>query len=244
MNEQAKALGMKDSAFKNPEGLTEPGHTTTANDLALLAGRLMVDFPQYMGYYALKKYRYPGTPAANENNRNLLLFRDPSVDGLKTGHTEAAGYCLVATAQRTLPQVGPRRLLSVVLGASSENARAAESQKLLNWGYTAFEAVRLFDAGQAVVAPPVWKGREAEVKLGSPRPIVVALPAGQLARMTTQVARPDPLVAPIARGQSIGQLQVLLDQKVYAEIPLVALGGVEQSGVLGRAWDAIRLWIK
>jgi D-alanyl-D-alanine carboxypeptidase (penicillin-binding protein 5/6) len=225
-------------------GLTEPGHTTTANDLALLAGRLMADFPQYMGYYALKKYRYPGTPAANENNRNLLLFRDPSVDGLKTGHTEAAGYCLVATAQRTLPQVGPRRLLSVVLGAASENARAAESQKLLNWGYTAFEAVRLFDAGQAVVAPPVWKGREAEVKLGLTRPIVVALPAGQLARMTTQVARPDPLVAPIARGQSIGQLQVLLDQKVYAEIPLVALGGVEQSGVLGRAWDAIRLWIK
>jgi D-alanyl-D-alanine carboxypeptidase (penicillin-binding protein 5/6) len=132
----------------------------------------------------------------------------------------------------------------VVLGAASENARAAESQKLLNWGYTAFEAVRLFDAGQAVVAPPVWKGREAEVKLGLTRPIVVALPAGQLARMTTQVARPDPLVAPIARGQSIGQLQVLLDQKVYAEIPLVALGGVEQSGVLGRAWDAIRLWIK
>ena len=240
-NEQAKALGMKDSAFKNPEGLTEPGHTTTANDLALLAGRLMVDFPQYMGYYALKKYRYPGTPAANENNRNLLLFRDPSVDGLKTGHTEAAGYCLVATAQRTLPQVGPRRLLSIVLGASSENA---ESQKLLNCGYTAFEAVRLFDAGQAVVAPPVWKGREAEVKLGSTRPIVVALPAGQSARMTTQVARPDPLVAPIARGQSIGQLQVLLDQKVYAEIPLVALAGVEQSGGLGRAWDAIRLWIK
>ena len=244
MNEQAKALGMKDSAFKNPEGLTEPGHTTTANDLALLAGRLMVDFPQYMGYYALKKYRYPGTPAANENNRNLLLFRDPSVDGLKTGHTEAAGYCLVATAQRTLPQVGPRRLLSVVLGASSENARAAESQKLLNWGYTAFEAVRLFDAGQAVITPPVWKGREAEVKLGSNRPIVVALPAGQVARMTTQVARPDPLVAPIARGQSIGQLQVLLDQKVFAEIPLVALDGVEQSGVLGRAWDAIRLWVK
>jgi D-alanyl-D-alanine carboxypeptidase (penicillin-binding protein 5/6) len=148
MNEQAKALGMKDSAFKNPEGLTEPGHTTTANDLALLAGRLMVDFPQYMGYYALKKYRYPGTPAANENNRNLLLFRDPSVDGLKTGHTEAAGYCLVATAKRDFANVGSRRLLSVVLGADTENARANESQKLLNWGYTAFDAVKLFEAGQ------------------------------------------------------------------------------------------------
>ncbi|NBX54809.1 MAG: D-alanyl-D-alanine carboxypeptidase [Betaproteobacteria bacterium] len=244
MNEQAKALGMKDSTFKNPEGLTEPGHTTTANDLALLAGRLMADFPEYMGYYALKKYRYPGTPAANENNRNLLLYRDPTVDGLKTGHTEAAGYCLVATAQRNLPQVGQRRLLSIVLGASSENARAAESQKLLNWGYTAFDAVRLFDAGQTVVAPLVWKGRETKVNLGVNRPLVVALPAGQLSRMTTQVARPDPLLAPVLRGQPIGHLQVLIDQKVFVEIPLVALNSVEPSGILGRAWDAIRLWIK
>ncbi len=140
--------------------------------------------------------------------------------------------------------MGQRRLLSIVLGASSENARAAESQKLLNWGYTAFDAVRLFDAGQPVVTPPVWKGRETEVKLGVNRPLVVALPAGQLSRMTTQVARPDPLVAPVLRGQQIGHLQVLIDQKVFTEIPLVALNGVEPSGILGRAWDAIRLWIK
>ena len=128
MNAQAKVLGMKSTGYKNPEGLTEPGHTTTARDLGILAGRLVQDFPDYVGYYAIKKYRYPGTPAANESNRNLLLFRDPSVDGLKTGHTEAAGYCLIATAKRDAPGVGPRRLLSIVLGASSENARAAESQ--------------------------------------------------------------------------------------------------------------------
>ena len=141
------------TSYKNPEGLTVPGHRTTARDLSVLATRLMRDFPQYVGYYAIKKYRYPGTPAANDSNRNLLLFRDPSVDGLKTGHTDAAGYCLVATAKREFPNVGQRRLLSVVLGASSEVARANESQKLLNWGYTAYEAVKLFDAGQPVVTP-------------------------------------------------------------------------------------------
>jgi serine-type D-Ala-D-Ala carboxypeptidase (penicillin-binding protein 5/6) len=137
MNDQAKVLGMKNSTYRNPEGLTEAGHTTTARDLGILATRLMRDFPEYVPYYAIKKYRYEGTPAANDSNRNLLLFRDPSVDGLKTGHTNAAGYCLVATAKRDFANVGSRRLLSVVLGADSENARANESQKLLNWGYTA-----------------------------------------------------------------------------------------------------------
>jgi D-alanyl-D-alanine carboxypeptidase (penicillin-binding protein 5/6) len=145
--------------LQEPRGPDRAGHTTTARDLSVLATRLMRDFPEYVGYYAIKKYRYPGTPAANDNNRNSLLFRDPTVDGLKTGHTEAAGYCLVATAKRDFPNVGSRRLLSVVLGAASENARANESQKLLNWGYTAFEAVKLFDAGQAVATPPVWKGK-------------------------------------------------------------------------------------
>jgi serine-type D-Ala-D-Ala carboxypeptidase (penicillin-binding protein 5/6) len=152
MNEQAKALGMNNTGYKNPEGLTEPGHTTTARDLGLLATRLMREFPQYTSYYAIKKYRYPGTPAANDTNRNSLLFRDPTVDGLKTGHTDAAGYCLIATAQRDFPTVGKRRLLSVVLGTSNENARAAESQKLLNWGYTAFDAIKLFDASRGVAA--------------------------------------------------------------------------------------------
>ena len=170
MNDQARILGMNSTAYKNPEGLTAPGHSTTARDLALLATRLMRDFPDYVPYYAIKKYRYSGTPAANDTNRNLLLFRDPSVDGLKTGHTQAAGYCLVASAKREFPNVGTRRLLSVVLGAESENARANESQKLLNWGYAAFDAVKLFDANQAVVTPPVGKGKQAVVTLGADRP--------------------------------------------------------------------------
>ena len=244
MNAQAKALGMKSTGYKNPEGLTEPGHTTTARDLSILAGRLMQDFPDYVGYYAIKKYRYPGTPAANENNRNLLLFRDPSVDGLKTGHTDAAGFCLIATAKREAPGVGQRRLLSIVLGASSENARATESQKLLNWGYTAFDAIKLFDANQAVVTPNVWKGRGSQVKLGRLAPIVVAVPAGAAGRIQTQVARPEPLVAPLKRGQAVGALKVTLDQKPLVDVPLLVLETVEQSGFVGRAWDTVRLWVK
>jgi D-alanyl-D-alanine carboxypeptidase (penicillin-binding protein 5/6) len=244
MNAQAKVLGMKSTGYKNPEGLTEPGHTTTARDLAILAGRLMQDFPQYVGYYAIKKYRYPGTPAANESNRNLLLFRDPSVDGLKTGHTDAAGFCLIATAKRDAPGVGSRRLLSIVLGASSENARATESQKLLNWGYTAFDAIKLFEGGQAVVSPAVWKGNASVVKLGRFTPIVVAVPAGSASRIQTQVARPDPLVAPFAKGQTVAALKVTLDQQPLVDVPLQVLEQVEQAGLLGRAWDAMRLWVK
>ena len=244
MNAQAKVLGMKSTGYKNPEGLTEPGHTTTARDLGILAGRLMQDFPQYVGYYAIKKYRYPGTPAANESNRNLLLFRDPSVDGLKTGHTEAAGFCLIATAKRDAPGVGSRRLLSIVLGASSENARASESQKLLNWGYTAFDAIKLFEGGQAVVSPAVWKGNASVVKLGRFSPIVVAVPSGSAGRIQTQVARPDPLVAPFAKGQTVAALKVTLDQQPLVDVPLQVLEQVEQAGFLGRAWDAVRLWVK
>ncbi len=244
MNEQARALGMKSTGFRNPEGLTEAGHTTTARDLSILATRLMQDFPEYVPYYAVKKYRYEGTPAANDTNRNLLLLRDPSVDGLKTGHTEAAGYCLIATARRDFPNVGGRRLLSIVLGTASENARANESQKLLNWGYTAFEAVKLFEANQPVATPAVWKGTSASLKLGRPQAIVVAVPAGSAARIKTQVARPDPLVAAFARGQAVGSLKVLLNDQPMLDVPLVALEPVEQAGLLGRAWDGIRLWIK
>jgi D-alanyl-D-alanine carboxypeptidase (penicillin-binding protein 5/6) len=257
MNEQARVLGMKSTSYKNPEGLTEPGHSTTARDLGILATRLMSDFPQYVSYYAIKKYRYEGTPAANDTNRNLLLFRDPTVDGLKTGHTEAAGYCLVATARRDFPNLGkpgappgspealgPRRLLSIVLGTVGEQARANESQKLLNWGYTAFEAVKLFEAGQAVVSPGVWKGKSAQVKLGRPQAIVVAVPAGSAGQIKTRVERPDPLVAPLSKGQPVAVLKVALGEQPLADIPLLALEAVEQAGVLGRAWDALRLWIK
>jgi len=250
MNAQAQVLGMKSTAYKNPEGLTEAGHTTTARDLATLATRLMADFPQYTGYYAIKKYRYPGTPAANDTNRNLLLQRDPSVDGLKTGYTEAAGYCMVATARRDYASLGSkggnpsRRLLSIVLGTANENARANESQKLLNWGFTAFEPVRLFEAGQAVVTAKVWKGAASAVRLGQPAGVMLALPAGAADKITTEVVRSDPLVAPIAKGQVLAKLRVLSAGAQVAQTPLVALEAVEPAGLFGRAWDAVRLWIQ
>jgi D-alanyl-D-alanine carboxypeptidase (penicillin-binding protein 5/6) len=244
MNQQAKALGMKNTTYKNPEGLTAPGHTTTARDLSILATRLMQDFPEDLPYYAVKKYRYQGTPTANDTNRNMLLFRDPTVDGLKTGHTDAAGYCLIATAKRDFPNLQGRRLLAIVLGANSEVSRANEAQKLLNWGYTAYEGLKLFDANQPVLEPQVWKGTEKTVKLGQTQPIVLAVPAGSGSKIKTQVARPDPLVAPFTKGQQVGTLKILAGDQVLREVPLVALQAVEQAGVFGRAWDAIRLWIK
>ena len=257
MNAQAQALGMKSTSYRNPEGLTAPGHRTTANDLGLLATRLMHDFPEYIGLYAIKHYRYPGTPAANDNNRNLLLFRDPTVDGLKTGHTDAAGYCMVATAHREYPNLvvagapagtaaalGSRRLLSIVLGADSEATRAAESQKLLNWGYVTYDAVKLFDAGQTVVTPTVWKGAQSSVKVGDFQAVVVAVASGSAVGITTQVLRTDPLLAPLASGQTVATLRILQGDKVVREVPLVALEAVPQAGVLRRTWDAIRLWIR
>jgi D-alanyl-D-alanine carboxypeptidase (penicillin-binding protein 5/6) len=244
MNQQAKALGMKNTTYKDPEGLPEPGHTTTARDLSILATRLMQQFPEYMHYYSIKKYRYEGTPTANDTNRNTLLFRDPTVDGLKTGHTDAAGYCLIATAKREFPNVGSRRVLAIVLGAASDSSRANEAQKLLNWGYTAFEDVKLFDANQAVVTPEVWKGTVKTARLGRPEPVVVAVPAGNASKLKTQVARPDPLIAPLVKGQVVGTLKISSGDQPLLDVPLTALDGVEQAGALSRAWDAMRLWIK
>jgi D-alanyl-D-alanine carboxypeptidase (penicillin-binding protein 5/6) len=244
MNDQAKVMGLKSTSYRNPEGLTEAGHSTTARDLSVLSTRLIQDFPEYVGFYAIRKYRYEGTPTANDTNRNMLLFRDPTVDGLKTGHTNAAGYCLIATAKREFPNVGNRRLLAVVLGATSENARANEAQKLLNWGYTAFDAIKLFDANQAIATPEVWKGTEKTVKLGRTQPVVVAVPAGTAGRLKTQVARPDPLIAPLTKGQPVGTLKVNSGDQPLLDVPLFALEAVEEAGVLRRAWHAMRLWIK
>lgn len=244
MNEQAKALGMKATSYRNPEGLTEAGHTTTARDLSILSTRLLQDFPDYVSYYTIRKYRYEGTPTANDTNRNMLLFRDPTVDGLKTGHTNAAGYCLIATAKRDFPNVGTRRVMAIVLGANSETGRANEAQKLLNWGYTAYEAIKLFDADQAVVTPEVWKGAQKTAKLGRPQAVVVAIPAGTAAKLKTQVSRPDPLIAPLTKGQLVGTLKVSSGDQPLLELPLMVLETVEQAGLLRRAWDALRLWIK
>ncbi|MGK3273804.1 D-alanyl-D-alanine carboxypeptidase family protein [Comamonas kerstersii] len=244
MNEQAKALGMNGTSYKNPEGLTEPGHYTTARDLATLSMRLMRDFPEYTHYYAIKDYRYEGTPAANSRNRNALLFRDPTVDGLKTGHTNAAGYCLVATANRDIPNVGGRRLLSILLGAASDNARANESQKLLNWGYTAYDAVKLFDAGQTMEEAPIWKGSQSTIKIGRETPTVVTVPSGSSGKVTTQIVRTDPLMAPVTKGQQVGVLKVMVADQVAAELPIFAQESVTEGGFFGRTWDAIRLWIR
>jgi len=244
MNQQAKALGMKNTSYKNVDGLPEPGHVTTVRDLSILSTRLLQDFPEYTPYFAIKKYRYQGTPTANDTNRNTLLFRDPTVDGLKTGHTDSAGYCLIATAKRDFPNLPGRRVLAIVLGTNSESVRTDEAQKLLNWGYTAFEDIKLFDADQAVVTPDIWKGSQRTVKLGRARAVVVAVPSGTAARLITQVSRPDPLVAPLTKGQQVGVLKVSSGDQALLDIPLAALETVDQAGVLGRAWDAIRLWIK
>jgi D-alanyl-D-alanine carboxypeptidase (penicillin-binding protein 5/6) len=245
MNDQAKALGMKNTTYRNAEGLPAPGHTTTARDLSILATRLMRDFPEDVKYYSIKKYRYPGTPSTNDTNRNTLLFRDPTVDGLKTGHSDAAGYCMIATARRDFPNLtNGRRLLSVILGTASETIRSNESQKLLNWGYTAYDDVRLFDGGQPVATPAVWKGKERTVKIGRAEPIVVSVPSGSAGKIKTQIARPDPLIAPFVKNQAVGSLKVTLGDQPVTEVPLVALESVEQASMLGRTWDSMRLWVK
>jgi len=244
MNRQAQAFGLKNTVFKNVTGLTEPGHHSTARDIAVIASRIIKDFPEFYPIYSTRKYRYEGAPASNENNRNVLLQRDPTVDGMKTGYTEAAGYCLVASAQREFPN-GKRRLLSVVLNTASMDARANESQKLLNWGYLAWDAVRLFDSGKPIATPPVWKGKVAEAKLGAAESVFVSVPKGEGAKLQTKIERTDPLVAPLAKGQKVGVLKVATPAGLaVAEVPLVVLEAVEQAGIFGRAWDAIRLWIK
>ena len=242
MNDTARTLGMTHTGYRNPEGLTELGHITTARDMALLATRLMADFPEYIKYYAIKQWHYPGTPESNQNNRNLLLFRDPTVDGLKTGHTDAAGYNLVATARRAFPNLPQgRRLLAVVFGTASENARANETQKLLNWGYTAYDGVQLFGADQPVAQARVWKGAHSEVGLGRHQPITVAVPAGKARELTTQVERTDPLIAPIVRDQQVGTLRVQLGGQTLSTLPLQALQDDPQAGFFRRLWDSLLL---
>lgn len=244
MNRQAQALGMKNTVYKNVTGLTEPGHHSTARDIAIVASRIIKDFPEYYPIYSTRKYRFEGAPASNENNRNVLLQRDPTVDGMKTGYTEAAGYCLVASAQRDFPN-GKRRLLSVVLNTASMDARANESQKLLNWGYLAWDAVKLFEGDKPLATPPVWKGKVNEAKLGAAQSVFISVPKGEGSKLQTQIERTDPLVAPLAKDQKVGTIKVSTSTgQAVAQVPLVVLEPVEEAGILGRAWDAIRLWIK
>jgi D-alanyl-D-alanine carboxypeptidase (penicillin-binding protein 5/6) len=249
MNRQAQAMGLKNTAFKNVTGLTEPGHKSTARDLATTAARIIRDFPEYFPYYSIKEYKYNNI---SQPNRNLLLRRDPTVDGMKTGYTEAAGYCLLATAQREFPNLGPggngagkRRLLAVVLNTTSMEARANEAQKLLNWGYQAFDAMRLFDDGKPIVSPPIWKGQTNEAKLGAAGGVFVSVPKGEGGKLQSKIERTDPLVAPLAKGQRVGTIKVTtVGGAPVVEVPLVALEPVAEAGIFGRAWDALRLWIK
>jgi D-alanyl-D-alanine carboxypeptidase (penicillin-binding protein 5/6) len=245
MNRQAQAWGLKNTAFKNVTGLTEAGHKSSARDIAAVAGHIVRDFPQYYRYYSIKEYTYN---KIRQDNRNLLLRRDPTVDGMKTGHTEAAGYCLVASAAREYPNLGAgnkRRLISVVLGTASNDVRASESQKLLNWGFSAFDPVRLFEAGKPIVTPEVWKGAQKQVKLGADGSVTIAVPRGEGEKLKTEVQRTDPLVAPLTKGQRVGTLKVTTAAGApVAEVPLVVQEAVEEAGLFGRAWDSVRLWIK
>jgi len=236
MNEQAQRLGMKNTNFMNSTGLPNPQHYSTAQDLALLAIAIIRDFPEYHPLYAMKEYRYNNVTQAN---RNRLLWTDPTVDGMKTGYTENAGYCLIASARR-----GERRLLSVVLGAASEAARAAESQKLLNYGFQNYDSVKLYEKSQAVTSLPVWKGMINSVKAGFLDDLYVSLPKGQADKVKASLESRQPLLAPVATGQPIGVMKLTLDGKPYAEVPVVALENVALAGVFGRGWDSIRLLFK
>jgi len=241
MNRQAQAWGLKNTQFKNVAGLSEAGHYSSTRDIASIATRIVIEHPDFYPLYSIRQYTYNNI---KQDNRNMLLGRDATVDGMKTGYTEAAGYCLVASAVRDMPN-GKRRLLSVVLGTTSREARAAESQKLLNWGWQAWDAVRLFEAGKAVATVPVWKGKSPEAKLGAPGALFVSVPKGEGDKVKTSIERADPLVAPLVAGQRVGSIKITgTGGAALATLPLVVLEPVELAGILGRAWDAIRLWIK
>jgi D-alanyl-D-alanine carboxypeptidase (penicillin-binding protein 5/6) len=242
MNRQAQAWGLKNTQFRNVTGLTEPGHYSSARDVATIAARIVTDHPDFYPYYSVRQYTFNNI---RQDNRNMLLGRDPTVDGMKTGYTEAAGYCLVASAQREMPN-GKRRLLSVVLGTASREARAAESQKLLNWGWQAWDAVRLFESGKPVATVPVWKGAAPQAKLGAASgSLYVTVPKGEGAQLKTTIERTDPLVAPLSQGQRVGTLKVTTAAGTpVTSVPLVVQEAVPLAGLLGRTWDSIRLWIK
>ena len=236
MNEEVKRLGLVNTHFVNATGLSHPQHYASANDLARLAAALIRDFPEYYPFYALKEYRYNNITQAN---RNRLLWIDPFVDGVKTGHTETAGWCLVASAKR-----GDRRLLSVVLGAGSDAARTGESQKLLNYGFQAFDTVELYGPDRPVSKLRVWKGAAAEVPAGFFAGQYVTLPKGKADKLTLTLAATEPLLAPLTKGQRVGVVNVALDGKPVAEFPLVALEDVPAGNAFSRAWDSLRLWLK
>jgi D-alanyl-D-alanine carboxypeptidase (penicillin-binding protein 5/6) len=237
MNRQAERLGMENTRFVNASGLPHAQHYSTAHDLYTLAAALIRDFPdEYAQYYSQKEFRYNGIP---QMNRNRLLWIDPSVDGVKTGQTEAAGYCLIASSRR-----GGRRLLSVLLGSTSEATRAQESLKLLNWGYQFFDSVKLYAGGAAMRSLDVWKGAARKVEVGVGADLFVTVPKGEAERLKAELVAQQPLVAPLAKGERVGMLRVTHDGRPFGEYPLVTLEPVAMAGFLRRTWDTLRLWLK
>jgi serine-type D-Ala-D-Ala carboxypeptidase (penicillin-binding protein 5/6) len=236
MNKQAQKLGLKNTSFTNSTGLPHPQHYSTAEDMAKLAAALIRDFPEEYKLYAQKDFTYNKITQAN---RNRLLWLDSTVDGMKTGHTEAAGYCLIAAGKR-----GDRRLISVVLGTNSDAARAQESQKLLNFGFQFSDTQRLYKKGEALATPEVFKGKQNNVKLGFERDMWLTLPRDKFTGLKATLTTTQPLLAPLAQGQKAGIMKLTKDDKVIAELPVVALEDVPVAGVLGRGWDAIRLLFK
>ena len=236
MNAEAKRMGLANTNFVNVTGLPQPEHYSTARDLGTLAAAVIRDFPDYYTLYSLKEYRYNNI---TQPNRNRLLWIDPYVDGMKTGHTDAAGWCLIASAKR-----GARRQVSVVLGAASDGARAGESAKLLNYGFQAFDTVHLYHSGETVDTLRVWKGAQGDVAAGFFADQYLTLPKDKAAALKLTRTANEPLVAPIVQGQRVGTVKIALDGKTLAELPLVALADVPAANIFGRAWDTMRLWFK
>ena len=237
MNREVSRLGMKNTRFMNSTGLPDAQQYSSAQDLYLLTAALIRDFPdEYGQYYSQKEFRYNNI---SQPNRNRLLWVDPSVDGVKTGQTEAAGYCLIASSRR-----GGRRLLTVLLGSTSEATRAQESLRLLNWGYQFYDGVKLYSAGTPVKQIEVWKGASRHVSVGVGTDLIVSVPKGEADKLRAELVSQQPLVAPLAKGQRVGVLRVTHDGKPFAEYPLIALEPVAQAGFFGRTWDTLRLWLK
>ncbi len=234
MNHYATQLGMTNSHFMNSTGLPHEEHYTTARDVAALSIALIADFPEYYPWYSEKEYSFNNI---RQHNRNNLLWRDPAVDGLKTGHTQAAGYCLAASAKRD-----GMRLVSVVLGSGSESSRVSESQSLLNYGFRFFETVQLYKAGQELADGKVWKGEKEQIKLGIQDELFVTIPRGRYDDLDAQVEMRPELIAPIAEGEEVGQISIRLEDKEITSRGLIALESVNEAGFFGRTWDGMSMW--
>jgi D-alanyl-D-alanine carboxypeptidase (penicillin-binding protein 5/6) len=240
MNTYAKKIGMNNTNFVNPHGLSDPNHYSTARDLALMGRAMIRDFPEAYSYNKIREYTVNGI---RQHNRNGLLWRDASVDGIKTGHTSAAGYCLLASAKR-----GEQRLVSVVLGIQTDSQKQGFDLRengnlaLLNWGFRFYETRTLYTPDKIIASPRVWKGKGNVVTLAVASPFSVSLPRGKFDALKANIDLPKHVIAPLAAGQKVGTLKISLDGKVVAEAPLVATTAVAKAGFFGRLWDGFLMW--